>query len=291
MLSELKKKYVYHYTSVETLLAILYAYKHRKEKTKEYLTFRASNIFAVNDPTEMEAGFYALKRFLPLFEDLKKIPLGNRISEVYHHKEYEEKCKEDFLKKENTIDIGTIPYIVSFSSRKDYLPMWSLYGKNGLGVCMKFNLYEIVSNPPPHCQSGFVTYGKSLGKAAKEIISYFYPNNILTINDKIFELATLNLSTAPFQKYRDYRYEEEFRIVHLCHYGQNDKNRSLNESFAIPKSSVKSYIEIPISTKALSDIIVGPNANFDVIKPIIDQELHNCGINVKSHKSKVPFRL
>ena len=67
MLEELNHiRYVYHYTSLETLLAILENY--RKDKEKKGLLFHASNIYQVNDPKEMKAGYDVVKEYLKIYD-------------------------------------------------------------------------------------------------------------------------------------------------------------------------------------------------------------------------------
>lgn len=301
MTSELLKyKYVYHYTSINTLLAILHTYKHRKEREKNYLTFHASNIFKVNDPKEMEAGFQALKRFLPQYEELLQIPPNQRLSQVFQTNELEKKCRDEFIKRD-IIDCGTVPFVVSFSAKRDYLPMWSLYGNQGKGICFKFNVYELISDLPNSCQIGFVSYGKELSKEVKnetlQDIYNFYLNSTsnheLSSSDIISELATLCLSLAPFHKYKDYKYEKEFRMVSYQYYGLDLKEIAGKDDLNIinKKFIIDPYIKVSIPTNSLKEIIIGPDANYEIICPIIKRILNDTRLPVQISKSKIPFRI
>lgn len=304
MLSELRNnRYVYHYTSLETLFAILGNY--RKKEDKEGLVFRASNIFRVNDPSEMKSGYGIVKNFLYYYEEEKKIPQELMLSEVYKNKIYEEKCINDYYSKisRNTIDIGAVPYVISFSCKRDYLPMWSMYGNQGKGICMKFDLYEIIDNRINDPIIGFVSYDVKSGfKSLYEIIPFYYDVCLKswirnekkpTIEDKISELSTLCLSVTPFIKYKDYKYEKEFRMVYSKHYGGDlatflDKKRLL---LSFPVHEIVPYVEIPIYAHSLKEVILGPCIDAAILKNVIKRELESCELSVRISNSKVPFRI
>ena len=135
--------FVCHYTSVESLFAILEGYRIKREFG--VIPFRASNIYKTNDPREMTLGFDAVKRILPQFEENVKYNVG--LSDVYQNMAFEKRCIESMGQKptRDTIMGGTIPYTISFSCKEDFLPMWSMYGNGGKGVCLKFGLYELIN--------------------------------------------------------------------------------------------------------------------------------------------------
>ena len=304
MLSELKyNRYVYHYTSLETLFAILGNY--RKKEDKEGLVFRASNIFRVNDPSEMKPGYGIVKKFLCHYEEEKKIPKELRLSEVYTNKIYEDKCIDDYYStiRRNTIEVGSVPYVISFSCKRDYLPMWSMYGNQGKGICLKFDLYMIINKwIEDPLEIGFVSYdGKSGLKSLNDIIPYYYDLCLKawtrneekpTIEDKISELSTLCLSVSPFIKYKDYKYEKEFRMVYTMHYGPSiDEFLSKKLLLSLPIQEIEPYAEIPIYAHSLKEIILGPCIDKQIMKDVLKREIDFCGLNVRISNSKVPFRI
>ncbi len=303
MVEELKNtKYVYHYTSIETLFAILERY--RRDMKKEALVFRASNIYKLNDPKEMEAGYDMVKSFLHKFEK-KEIPEVYWLYDISNIKEYEKKCKEDYIigEKNYIVGSGHVPYTISFSARRDYLPMWSLYGKSGKGVCLKFNAYNMIKNISD-AEIGFVAYNntRSSMRTLNEIIPKMYKmymneykdkHSELSVDNKIRELATICLSVSPYIKFRDYQYEKEFRLTHYKHYGINRDeiiNSSIHDLWT-PFFDIDSYVETPIPAESLKEIIVGPNMDFDSIRNIIKREVKACDLDVIVSKSKVPFRI
>lgn len=298
MISDMiKTKALYHYTGFDALFAILEGY--RKSKLHKYLTLRASNIYGVNDTKEMEAGYNALKRFLPKFEN--GFPKKLKLSEVYNSKEYEEACKKDYLYERNTdtIQFGIIPYVISLSKKRDYLPMWSMYGHQGKGVCLMFDAYILQDHLADGFELDSVAYEAKMGQKilsekVPEAYSFYireYENNLekLTMENKIRELATICLHVSPFFKYKDYQYEEEFRMAYNVYYGQ--ESFSNQRPIIIKENKVKPYIEVPIPIESLKGITIGPGADYDVMKHVLGLELESCGIAFKMiRKSKIAYR-
>lgn len=304
MLSKLRNnKYVYHYTSLETLFAILGNY--RKNEDKDGLVLRASNIFRVNDPSEMKPGYSIVKTFLPYYEEKQNVPKELRLSEVYKDKANEGRCIDDYYNKikGNTIEMGSIPYVISFSCKRDYLPMWSMYGNQGKGICLKFDVYEIIDKNNYPLEMDFVSYDNKTGNMSlNEIVPNLYNWYINswskkekkpTIEDKTSELSTICSLVSPFIKYKDYKYEKEFRMVYSKHYGVDmatflDKKKLL---LSLPVHEILSYVEIPIIAHSLKEVILGPCTNGAILKDVVKRELDSCGLRVRISKSKVPFRI
>lgn len=301
MVEELKHtRYVYHYTSIDTLFAILEHY--RKDKKKEGLVFRASNIYKLNDTKEMEAGYNIVKSFLCEYEK-KEIPEVYWLYDISNSKDNERICKEDYIlgKKNYIIGTGIVPYSVSFSARRDYLPMWSLYGKTGKGVCLKFDVYKMI-NDNLNGQVGFVAYNmRSSMRTMKEVIPQMYKwymddykNKLseLSIENKLKALATICLSVSPYVKYRDYQYEKEFRLTFYQNYGMRDiiSAHSILD-FQQSVSEISSYLEIPISADSFKEVIMGPSMDKDTMKDIIMKEIRSCNLEVRVSESKIPFQI
>ena len=279
----LKTPFVYHYTSVETLFAILEEYRQTKESG--LLCFRASNIYNVNDPREMKLGFDAVKKFLPEYE--RKINNSMNLSEVYLDEKNENLCREECYKKpsDGFIDWGHVPYTSSFSSKGDFLPMWSIYGANFEGVCLKFRLNELIKYLVGNCQFGFVSYnGDNDISLIKEIFLEIYnwdtnqQEKAMTIDKKIEELGLLCACISPFVKSSDWAYEQEFRVVYNRHYTPPFDRESIERLLreGIQKTKVQPYYYYPIHPNALEEIIVGPKANYNVIEHILRNELKEC---------------
>ena len=247
----------------------------------------------------MEAGYDALKRFLPQYEN--SVPKELKLSEVYNNIEYEEACKRDYIYERNTDTIltGIIPYVISLSKKRDYLPMWSMYGHKGKGVCIMLGSYILQDHLVDGFEMDSVAYGTRIGQKVlsekiPEAYSFYikeYKNNLgkMTMETKIRELATLCLHVSPFFKYKDYKYEEEFRMAYNVYYGQDLFNNP--RPIIIKENKVKPYIEVPVPIESLKGIIIGPDADYEVMKHVLGLELESCGLASKIiQKSKIAYR-
>ncbi len=295
----LNKKYVYHYTGFDALFSILESYRKRDKKS---LLLRASNIYKMNDPKEMEAGFYAVKHILPRYEAENNIHEDIRLSEVYNNVKSENACKEDYMKGRDNqfIDFGNIPYSISLSARGDYLPMWALYGQKGKGVCLEFDTFKLQDSVFDLGESyslDKVVYRLKKGtRSLESLIDFLYQlclndtnNNKPTIEDKIGDLADLCILVSPYYKYQDYEYEQEVRLTYIKSF--QIKLKDNNPMHGLDSHKIEEHIEIPIPINCLKNIIIGPDANYEVMKHILELELDNCGLNPNMIKqSKIAYK-
>ena len=301
-----RNRYVYHYTGFDSLFCLLEGY--RKGLYKGHLPFWGFNVFNANDPMEMKVGFNAVKAFICNSGIESEVPEIQKLSEVYENIRNEELCKKEYLGANHDQYSSFIPYTVSFSAKRDFMPMWSLYGKMGKGVSLVFDAIEMIENLEDLCQFGFVAYDKETNmNALNEMIPPLYKwytdrNSQPTIETKINELSSICYAVSPFFKCEDYKYESEFRIARSNHYsclssleGSSEEIKRIILRTITSNSSTKlvipSHIDIPISINSLIEIIIGPCANFDVMEHIIRKELSECNLNnIKITPSKVPYR-
>lgn len=312
MLEELKHiRYVYHYTSFDTLLVILDNY--RRSMSNDGLVFRANNIRKMNDPKEMESIFDFVKAYLSKYEPAN-VEERFWLHPIACNRKYEEQCKNEYIIDGNGfVTMPTmIPYVTSFSAKRDYLPMWTLYGNMGKGVCLKFDTFDLIKNirlaesqsfpNDIYKQIGYVCYShntvsKDFEKVFLETYKWYlndYKNKTdqLTVDNKINVIGELCFYLSPFMKYKDYKYEKEFRIAYYRHFGENaSHNISIKDLFSPHIYKVDDFIEYIIPISALKEIIIGPSMEKNVIRHVILKELYECNIKIIISESKVPFRL
>jgi hypothetical protein len=298
-------QFVYQYTSLEALFAILEGYrKSKRTKVYDFIPFRASCIYNVNDPREMELGFDAIKKFLPSFEKRRSNNLY--LSEVYKDSETENRCREKCFDQivDGMIEAGIVPYTSSFSRKRDFLPMWSLYGDSFKGACLVFDLVKIIDSLPleGNMQFGFVSYEDD--ESEVDNLESFFPQlyewvqntykTCLTIEDKIRELSVICSVFSPFFKGKDWAYESEFRIVCSKIYKidfshEYIKGLSWNP---MPKKKVDPYVYYPIKANALQEIIIGSAARYSDVEHVLRNELNECLMNdVDITPSSIKIRL
>lgn len=277
--------FVYHYTSMEALFSILEGY--RPIVYTGIIPFRASCIYNANDPREMELGFDVVKRNLPQFE--KKNQYNMNLSEVYQDSSYKQYYLDNYYRKpiNGMIQYSLVPYTISFSHKRDFLPMWSMYGNNCKGVCLKFNINRIMERPIEKSHFDFVSYdGDKEYDIMDDHFALLYDleakksNKPKRIEEKKEILSTCCLCVSPFIKCSDWSYENEFRIVYNHNYEPEvDNNYRLGVPFGIKMKKVQRYVDYPINSIALEEIIIGPLANYQVVEHIIRNELKECLLN------------
>lgn len=293
--------FVYHYTSLEALFAILEGYRLNHEKG--CFPFKSSCIYNANDPREMELGFHSVKKYLPSFEEKSEYNL--HLSDVYDSSIYEKKCIEECNSKPEggMIEQGMVPYIISFSCLGDFLPMWSMYGNNKKGVCMKFDTSKLIEGIGGPSQFDFVSYdGDRENYIMKEHFSTLYKeeakrnyNEQMSIEEKIDILSILCQCISPFIKCNEWEYEKEFRIVYHYKYGPDideDYIKRIIYSFGRVESiKIQPYLLYPINAISLDSINIGPLLDYSVIGHIVLNELKECKLNsVKVLPSSIQIR-
>lgn len=272
--------YVYHYTSIEALFSILEGYR---QKGCHALPFWAGCIYKANDQREMELGYNIIKEILPKYE--KKHNKSINLSEIYNKVEYEKLCKKNLFPKpiDGFVEMSSVPYIISFSCKRDFLPMWSMYGDGKKGVCLKFRLSKLIDCLRGNLQLCFVYYeGDEDNIIERYLLPSLYDCNAnrvskeLSIEDKVNELSSLCDCISPFVKTKDWSYEAEFRIVYYEHYGPQIDDKFQNLLITLNQIQVKGHVTLPIGSKSLEEIIIGPLAKYDVVKHVLRNELIEC---------------
>ena len=276
--------YVYHYTTIEALFSILEEYRNNGCSA---LPFRAYCIYKMNDLREMQLGYETVKRLLPQYEN--NHPNSMNLSAVYEDIEFEKKLVERSIQKTtgNKKEMIDVPFAISFSCKRDFLPMWSMYGDGKKGVCLKFRLSTLVNEMKGCLQLCFVYYKGERNNIIKDfLLPLLYDFDArkysagISLDEKINELCLLYECINPFVKSKDWSYESEFRIVFHEHYGpklNEDFFESLSRTYNEPK--LVDYITTPIAANSMEEIIIGPLANYKIVEHMLRNELKECLLN------------
>lgn len=286
---------VAHYTTMEGLHGLIQnAFGTGKELI---LNFWASSIFALNDPNELMHGYDVIWDWLPEIERNLKTPnrflLTNiwQLSSSNNVSNYNEILKSSFYKHKE------VPYVISFSHSVDSLPMFRWYSDDGQGVSIVFSYGELEENKI--CLHD-VMYNYNTEEETSPYTSYdmvitvyrMYIKAITTNNDsnKTFSimleyLTLLSLVVAPYIKTRDYENEKEIRFTKLNRLEENVLFRLSRSGNIIP------YIIQKISINAIKKIIIGPCADYLLVKRMIELELLSKGVDwIPIEKSKTNYR-
>lgn len=288
----------YHYTSIDTLLKLLDGIEDNR------FMFYGSYILYMNDPTEFKYGLDMVRHLLPLIENELCVQNNICLSRIWDDDEIRERHFEMLG------DSFLLPFVVSFSNHKDFLPQWITYGDNGKGVSLGFKIQDycrIIKNgeyttidltefEEKQIHAIRVSYKRLSNKHVyncflrqlykqyvDKISTIDAPNKIITIQlDYLREIAFI---LSALIKHKAYSYEDETRILVPCSKMDDVKFRTNVKGQIIP------YIKIGIETNRLKKIVLGPCCDFESTKLMIETRLRQAEIsNVKILKSQIPFR-
>lgn len=288
-----KEEYVYHYTSIQSLLGMFSSDSH----SNKCITFWASNILTMNDPDEFRFGYKSIcNAFIQIEDNMNycdkledKYLLRN--STFFRRKESDKKEIEQFIEK-CICGSSFLPYIISCTTKEDDMDFWRNYAKDGNGVCIAFDkeiLTKHFDDTIENSVYGDVVYGNSDMHTLEDSNPKLYDilcdgyneyfneidgcepecrNNISKIQQKYIEQSALFLS-ALFKR-KGYSNEQEYRFAVL------KKNDGTNIGFrTTTKGNIIPYTCISLPRKAIKDIMIGPCVDFESTSLVLKQFLMN----------------
>lgn len=310
------KDYLYHYTSVDAFEKML---RGLKDRGLNELTFWASNVHYMNDLNELSFLYDELVNALPELEknlEIKETPFSMFTSLNMNQQGISFDLFKDI--KENVFNkIFKSVFAISFSKQKDYLPMWSLYGNSGSGLCLEFdyealkahfaetdNIYRLI-------ELQYFIKEASIWIKIAAFYKLYHDQLTMGKDDNPMKLcrefiARVLMEMAPLLKHRSYDYEKEVRLLyHIIRPGDADdiiakaevqpigKNMGKEEP---PKVRVRNgllipYKEIGIPIDFITKIIVGPTVNPQLQSEALKLLLKEAGQErIKVEMSTVSYR-
>ncbi len=242
---------VYQYTSVE---ALFNGIVRPQEDGSVDLCLLSTNCQYLNDANEIQYG-----------KDVVDTVIFGHLKEG----------GEEFRKLINLDHI----YLSSFSTEVNHLPMWSMYGKEGKGIALGFDVSLLQSERRPlyRCIYDFIEFRYEIQQA---VMSSRKKDNIVG-NDPI-EFSRRISILQELIKHHCYEYESEYRLI--IDTNEKPKYRS-SSGILVP------YIENHFPAKALRTIIVGPRNDYDMVIKSIKGWLHSIGMDsINVVPSGLPFR-
>lgn len=258
-------KVIYQYTHWDALFhGIL---DGSREKNKE-VCIRATNCRYLNDP--------------------KEICLGSRLSQ---------EILDVSLKHGGaSADINLEKFFVtSFSERRDYLPMWSMYGKNGTGLSVGFDVAVL-------SQSKLTTFGRCMycdTEFLESFRNFNEHNNVQPpTTEEISQMSTEDIGKVTSHAYfllvdalqkvlalsktPEYAYEKEIRIC---------MKTTKNVQFRNTGKMIVPYIDMFFPKAVVKEIIVGPTNEGKRAVDSLKEWLQSIGMEfVQVSLSEVPYR-
>lgn len=269
---------LYHYTSLDTFKKIMGGVSEINDQS--YVKLRMSRLDKVNDPTEMGTDVSLLKELIEHDEVQRHFPICGQILNRINTNNIEELNKRLKLEKEEHI-----PYVLCLSKKKDFLPMWHLYGDKLCGVCLCFanDIFDhvIKENEKAPMITGDVTYSKyHTSDALKLSLSLFNDINQPEQDKPIEEIIQeLYIMVSPFLKHEAYSYEKEFRV---CVHNYQSNNKTLT---VYNRRMDCVYIWVPLSS--LKKVYHGADMPENNRKKM---EKFCTKYNIKIEKSGIPYK-
>lgn len=286
---------VYHYTSIDALHSILERY--RDNNCNDFIELWASNIWFLNDPQEMLKApdivlniLHRLEKSLNIIDSLRITKTYNDIDSIINSR------YKRLLKRDDNL------FIFSLSNNVDTLPMWSMYAKNGKGVCLCFDKNELTDyfkqDQEQQVELVPVSYDfDNLENSTMGKLEAIYQQYIEEITDDCIQdkdsvidnfLYSFIRILAPLYKDPAYRYEGEERLI--CtqqgyRFNNTIKFRVSSNGYIIPFRIIK----IPVG--ALKKIIIGPSYDYELLSLGLRHEMIISGYVVDLEKSEINYRL
>ncbi len=246
-----------------------------------YNKIRLYNAQYLNDPNEGTSFFFKLLNNNTSFANDIKSEYSNQI-----------RTKSDI-------------YILSFTTLDDFLPMWSMYGDGGKGVCLKTlphnfqnHIYEdkgediIVANSQFRLSKVFYI-GKNIDSLDTQI-----KEEVKSISDALSKISNelefrepsvrelikkevlISLDKIRFLfKDESYKFENEYRVIHNTPDYLIDKIKV--------DSDIRLYIELPFDL-SYTEMILGPKCENSI--QLTQLALHNPQKVSEVKKSNVKYR-
>ena len=284
-----KGKRVYHYTSLDAFYNIL------ADVEEDFFTFRAGSVYTMNDVQEMKLGYEYLKEYLPKVEKRLGIKQEDKLFNMFKDVKKNENISEKF--GEWLINDDLTNFVVSFSSSPNILPMWTLYGGNGAGVCLEFSPYIIKEYYNKNgidenllikeCVYNRDDIEELMMSELHIVYKLFLDENSdeqrLNPLTKAKYLATMCGITGAYVKHPCFEYEQEvrmtvFRPINDWNYGESRNGNRIV------------YVNVPIPLKALNNIVIGPAADMDKVRKALVMSLRTKGIHIDPTQSTMPYR-
>ena len=254
-----KEKLVYYYTDIDALLNGIIVDNPTQD---EEICLWATRCTHLNDKKELVEGIDKLKEL---------------ISKVAINRLRKDTCKGHSL---------------SFSRKRDSLPMWSMYGKNGTGVMLAFKTAALVNKYGDRFQPCIYT-GTKYDTNVFNIMKYRKwgdEYSRATPDIKLKVIVCMCSQYIMLLKNGAFEYEDECRVIGIGFpYLNSEKER---QTFYRNKNSIITpYIKEYLPKTALQEIWLGPNNNPKLSKETLEEFLKSKGLsNVKVKTSKVPYR-
>ena len=281
--NEEEKTMIAHYTTIEGFHGMLNSVT--QEKGHFCINLWASNIFALNDHGEFKDGYRVLRQWLPNIEKELGVQDDEKLSRIWAIAGIEKK-KHSFLNQELEQSIYSqeqTPYVLSFSHKIDNLPMFRMYSNDASGICLVFSYARLKENKLCLYDVCYDSEIRNEGYTAYDMLKTEYQLYLNSLHERELDkeqklklmlerLVSYTSIIAPYIKRGDYKYEKEMRHWELKSPTDGVKFRTNKNGNIVP------YKNVAVPLNAIKKLIIGPCADFDTTKYMIDLNFKSKGI-------------
>lgn len=271
-----KDMHIAHYTSVESLYAILNTIKDGQIK------LRLSNIHYMNDTQEAIVGKERVQTLINALKD--KYQHDPNVIDVLQEYEKITSATDDYKQPNFHPNFKSI-FLISFTKHIEdndlRLSHWRAYGDDTRGVCLVFD-YHMLKQETKNTKSRVarlndVTYVTEETEDIKELVDNKIPE-FLQKNDAKALSSYLDGALA-FYKHRAFQDEQEYRLM----IAPKNMDDDVIKYYDKDKDIVPCY-EITVDVGVINKIIIGSSAKLK--KPTLEYFLQSKGIPIKRYKSE-----
>ena len=204
--------------------------------------------------------------------DPKEVETGERYVDMALNGFFGNNGECDDLRHRNAI------FMTSFSENENSLPMWNMYGKNGNGVSIGFDLELLRSHSEGTIKR--CLYDTSLNRALFQKSLSNERSSKAANSGEEFQRYLMILMN--FAKKGCYEYENEIRLIRQV---IETPEYRLSENFIVP------YVDNVFPKEIIKKIIIGPCNDFDRSTKSLQGWLNKIGMgHVMVTYSNLPYR-
>lgn len=244
---------VFQYTGID---ALFNGIVRKNQKGETEICLRGTNCRYLNDPGEITYGDGVINQVI-----LPHMALSN-------------------LDIPNVLPLDDI-YITSFTSLINSLLMWNMYGRNGTGVALGFDIDAIQSTGGIlyQCPYDDLEFRTNLHKTMKDCIQRKNFSKTIEVDTFVEYMVKIQM----LLKNQTYQQEEEYRLIRQT---QEKPKYRLSGSILIP------FVENCFPKEALKIIYVGPCNNIELTGNALKRWLKDNDMeHVQIILSTIPYRI
>lgn len=179
---------------------------------------------------------------------------------------------------------------ISLSKERDSLPMWSMYGAQGAGIMLEFDVSELLKKYGVRLMPCVYYDTEYFESVCNKFFGLELDDEFKCMSNEKKELAMIILTImfVGTLKSSAFKYENEIRIVGIGNTYFYDSIRS--EQFRVKNGVLIPYIKEYLPKSCLKAVWLGPTVDKDLLLDALRSYLDRNNIEVEVKCSEIPYR-